>query len=204
METENRPEQKDSRPLYVVIQKEDLERICERAAQVGAKTAIDKVDSERNAEKLRVMDKRLHNTDMLLRNYQMFKLNLKESISSISEAQDDYDVQEILSLMDSRTSGDITVESIAKSKAKTAVIIDHIDTMLEIYKAFCDKSDDDLDYRRYSILMDRYINDPSLTITEIAKKYNVSKESVYGDLKIAKERMAALIFGIDGMNIRRR
>ena len=34
---------------------------------------------------------------------------------------------------------------------------------------------------------------------EIAAKYNMSKESVYSDLRISEERLTALVFGVDGL-----
>ena len=40
-----------------------------------------------------------------------------------------------------------------------------------------------------------------MTVKEIAKKWNMSKENVYSDLKIATERLSALIFGVDGLNL---
>ena len=36
-------------------------------------------------------------------------------------------------------------------------------------------------------------------IAEISKKFSVSKVTVYEDIKIAKERLSSLFFGIDGL-----
>lgn len=38
-----------------------------------------------------------------------------------------------------------------------------------------------------------------MTIAEISKKFSVSKVTVYEDIKIAKERLSSLFFGIDGL-----
>lgn len=187
--------------VYVVILKEDLERICEKAAEVGSRTAVDKLKEEEKAEGKRRHDRRLHNTELLLRNYHMFKLSVADSVYTVKQLEEE-NANGILQLMSDRADADITIESIKQSKLKTAAIVAHIDKMLEIYQIYCERSSDELDQRRYETLMDRYIATPALTAPEIAEKQCVSKESVYSDLKIAKERMAALIFGIDGMNVR--
>jgi len=36
---------------------------------------------------------------------------------------------------------------------------------------------------------------------EIAKKQNISIRSVYEDIKVATERLSALILGVDGLNV---
>lgn len=188
------------RPKYVVISQEDLEALCDRVTKVAADTALDTYRNERAAESGRSRDRRLHNTELLLRNYHMFELSYQNSVTSLSQVRSDDSVQEILSLMDSRDCGDITVESITESVGKTATILAHINKMLDLYRVSCEQSDDDLDIRRYEVLMDRYIREPSLTIQEIADKQHINERSVYQDLKIAKERLSALIFGIDGVS----
>lgn len=44
--------------------------------------------------------------------------------------------------------------------------------------------------------------EPVLTVKEIAAKHNMSKENVYSDLRVAEERLTALIFGVDGLKVR--
>lgn len=71
-----------------------------------------------------------------------------------------------------------------------------------IYRAYCEKSSNILDIRRYEVVYDMYIAEESLTVKDIAKKKSMSKENVYSDLKIATERLSALIFGVDGLSVR--
>lgn len=193
-------DQNDQQRVYVVISQEDLDRICEKAAEVGSKTAVNKLKEEEKINSKRRHDRRLHNTDILLRNYRMFKLSVEEAVYSTKQLEEE-NAQGILQLMSDRSDPEITIDAIRESKIKTATIVAHIDKMLHIYRIFCDESQDDLDRRRYETLVDKYITNPALTVQEIADKQSTSKELVYKDLKIAKERMAALIFGIDGMNV---
>lgn len=192
--------QPEVQKTYISITKEDLQALCDRAADTAARVAIEKFLEKNQKDKEHRHDRRLHNTDMLLRNYHMFKLSIEDAVYTVKQLEEE-NAGGILSLMDDRDDTDITIESIKKSKIKTAAIVAHIDKMLDVYKIYCEQSSDELDQRRYEVLYDRYIADPPCTVTEIAEKQVMSKESVYIDLKIAKERMAALIFGIDGMNI---
>ena len=94
---------------------------------------------------------------------------------------------------------EVIVDAIKRSATRTAIIITHIDTMLDIFQAYCEKSNNGLDSRRYEVLYDMYIIDKPLAVREIAKKQNMSKENVYLDAKIAIERLSALLFGVDGL-----
>lgn len=186
--------------MSISMTEEDMKDLCDQVAEVAARVALETYQEKCRKDKKRRHDRRLHNTELLLRNYHMFKLSVKDAVYSVKQLEDE-NANGILSLMDDRDDTDITIESIKKSKVRTAAIVSHIDKMLEVYRIYCEQSYDELDQRRYEVLYDRYIVDPGLTVTDIAEKQYISKESVYGDLKIAKERMAALIFGIDGLNI---
>lgn len=198
MDQTNDTTKMESKNVYVVISKADLLEICSRASKVGAEAGIEAYKAQQKEEGARIKDRRYHNTEILLRNYHLFRISLSQSIYDIHQISDDVTAQDILNMMENRDT-DTTVESIKQSTAKTAVIIKHIDRMLDLYRVACEQSGDDVAQRRYHVLCDRYIADPGLSIDEIADKYCVSKVSIYGDLKAAKEQMSALIFGIDGI-----
>lgn len=186
---------------YYVMSEDQLREIVRVAGEAGGKAALQKLETESKALRKRMHARRFHNTELLLRNYNMFKLSVVNAVYSIKQIEEEQSANEILSLMMDRDDDEFLLQSVKASKAKTIMIIKHIDTMLDIYKVHCERSSDELDERRYSVLMDRYINDPALSVKEIAEKYFISKESVYSDLKIAKERLSALIFGVDGVSM---
>ena len=66
------------------------------------------------------------------------------------------------------------------------------------YRIYCGKLSEK-DKRRYKVIKLLYISKQSMNITEISKKFSVSKVTIYEDLKIAKERLSSLFFGIDGL-----
>jgi hypothetical protein len=72
--------------------------------------------------------------------------------------------------------------------------------MFGLYHTYCEKSsNNELELRRYNVVWDMYMASQPLRAKDIATKYKMSKESVYSDLKVALERLTALIFGIDGL-----
>ena len=114
-------------------------------------------------------------------------------------AEDD-DVNEILNLMSEwAKEEDTTIESIKKSAAKTKLIMDHVDEMLRIYKAACERSKKPEDMRRYSVLYDYYVGDEEFTLEELADRHGVELRTVYRDLRDATARLTALIFGVEGV-----
>ena len=94
--------------------------------------------------------------------------------------------------------GKVIVESIKTSAKRTAIMVQHIDKMLDVYRIYCSKLSEK-DKRRYKIIKALYISKTPMTIAEISKKFSVSKVTVYEDIKIAKERLSSLFFGIDGL-----
>lgn len=55
--------------------------------------------------------------------------------------------------------------------------------------------------RRYEAVWDMYMADNTLSVKEIAEKQNISIRNVYDDIKVAIERLSALIFGVDGLKV---
>jgi predicted DNA-binding protein (UPF0251 family) len=72
--------------------------------------------------------------------------------------------------------------------------------MIQMYQIYAERTGDEVQMRRYEVLIDRFIADPVLSPKEIALKYNISKPLVYKDIEDAKEKIAALIFGIDSIH----
>ena len=178
----------------------DLKHIYEQAAVIGAREAMKKYDNERKREHGKRTDKRLRNTKLLLRNYRMLKKHAENSV--FSRMQMEESAFDILESMMSNHDNEVIINSIKESAARTAVMVSHIDTMLSLYAVFCEKSPNhDIEQRRYDVLWDMYMAEDTLSAKEIAEKQNMSKENVYKDIRVAIERLSALIFGVDGLNV---
>lgn len=187
-------------PRLVVLTDEELKGIYEKAAAIGAREAMKKFEQERKKEFGQRTDRRLRNTKLLLRNYRMLKEHAENSV--FSRAQMNESAFDILETMMSSYDNDMVIDSIKKSAERTAIMVSHVETMIGLYSAFCDKSPNrEIERRRYDVVWDMYMAEDTMSAKEIAEKQNMSKENVYADLRVAVERLTALIFGVDGLKV---
>lgn len=199
-DTEKKPKPEEQKSVMLSLSREELAAIAKEAAEIGARTALETMEQEKKKMHSKAADRRLHNTKLLLRNYRMLKDNSENSIFGRSQMEES--AADILCSMMNLYDDEVIVDAIKRSATRTAIMVSHIDTMMEIYQAYCEKSSNTLDIRRYEVVYDMYIAEECLTVKEIAKKKSMSKENVYSDLKIATERLSALIFGVDGLSVR--
>lgn len=191
----------DNNQGIVVLRKEDLAAMYHDAAQIGAKAALDKLEEERKKQVVKVKDRRLHNTKLLLKNYRFLSISADNAIYSkqqIKECATDI----LADVMDIRDD-EVIIESIKRSKSRTAIIVAHIDQMLSLYEVYCQQSKKECERRRYDIIFDYYISDEKMSIGQIADKMCLVRQTVYNDIKAAEMALSALLFGIDGIKIDR-
>lgn len=191
-------EQTQEEKQFVILSREDLAAMQREAAQIGARTALERLEEEKKKLHSKAADRRLHNTKLLLRNYRMLKDNSENSIFGKSQMEES--AADILCSMMNLYDDEVIVDAIKRSATRTAIMVTHIDTMIGLYQVYCEKSASDLDMRRYEVIYDMYIAEETLSVKQIAKKQNMSRESVYTDIKIAIERLSALLFGVDGLS----
>lgn len=184
----------------ILMNKEELAAMQQAAAETGAKAALQTLEEEKRKMNKGNKDRRLRNTKLLLRNYRMLKISSEESVYSRSQIKES--AADVLCSMMNMYNDEVIVDAIKRSASRTAIMVSHIDTMLGLYRAYCEKNYNELDLRRYEVIYDLYIKKEPMTVIAIAKKQNMSKENVYSDVKIAVEMLSALIFGVDGLNAR--
>ena len=140
----------------------------------------------------------VNSAKMLLKNYRRFK---KMTVSSVygKDTSTNETLVELLELMQGiYHSGELEVVSIKDRVARTELMIEHIDAMLEVYKKDCNRSPES--QRRYRIIYWMYLSeDESKTAEDIAEMENVVVRTVFRDIKTAYEELAVLFFGIDGV-----
>lgn len=187
--------------IFFTITPKQLKDIYEKAAAIGAQEAIKAYEIQRKKEYSGRTDRKLRNTKLLLRNYHMLKEHAENSVFGRTQMEES--ALDILESMMSIYDNEIIIESIKRSATRTAIIVSHIETMLGLYAAYCDKAPNrEIEMRRYEVVWDMYMADSTLSAREIAKKQNMSKDNVYADLRVATERLTSLIFGVDGLNVR--
>ena len=185
----------------VALTHEQLKDIYEKAAAIGANEALKMFKQERKKEQGKRANRRLRNTKLLLRNYHMLKEHAENSVFGRTQMEES--AMDILESMMSIYDNEVIIESIKRSATRTAVIVSHIETMFDLYAVYCDKAvNKHIEKRRYEVLWDMYMAEDTLSVKEVAKKQHVSRDTVYTDQRMAIEKLTALIFGVDGLNVR--
>lgn len=180
--------------------------IAEIAAEAGAKAAMEMLERERQRDRAELADRRLRNTKLLLRNYRVFRLHVENAVYEC-DAEEYESADDILAdLMMPGRDNRLFVESIKKSVARTAVIVRHMETMMQLYQTYCHTTGNEEDQRRWRVINALYICDltdgEACTVDKLAKEEGVVKRTIYKDIDNACERIAALMFGIDGLRRR--
>ncbi|MEG2621433.1 MAG: hypothetical protein RSC06_00910 [Clostridia bacterium] len=171
------------------ISKEDAQYVAELAIREYQK-ASDRSKKERH-------DRNLRNTKKLMRIYPLLRAHSNSSIAELSSICDDEAIDVLLQMMSANGSGDVKVESIQRSAARTRIMIDHIDTMLEVFQLESERSRRDEARRRYRVLSSMYLDDKRMDADQIADREGIDKRTVYKDIDFACERLSYYIFGID-------
>lgn len=166
------------------------------AAEAGAKAALERWEKEKEKAVAEKKDRRLHNTRILLQNYRRFREHAANAVFEVGQL--DESVFDILDLMQ-RHESNMFVDSIKKSVARTVMLVDHIDTMLGLYRVYCENSSKPEDARRWRVIHGKYIAEHEKTVLDLAEQENVADRTIRRDIEEACEHLAALFFGIDGI-----
>lgn len=179
----------------------ELEAIARLASETAVESYRKELErqQEQDGKARRERHHRVVNSaKMLLKNYRRFK---KMTVSSVygKDTSTNETLVELLELMQGiYRSGELEVVSIKDRVARTELMIEHIDAMLEVYKKDCNRSPEG--QRRYRVIYWMYLSeDESKTAEDIAEMENVVVRTVFRDIKTAYEELAVLFFGIDGV-----
>ena len=178
----------------------------EEIIEIATKTAISVYDQQKKAELKEKHDKRLRSTKMLLENYRNFSSYNDNAVSNLYDAlKIDEDIYDVLELMEGRekVSSDIKIDSIEKGVLRTKIMMAHVDAMLEIYHKHCQSSPYPEEMRRYRVVYGLYIGEEEKRVEQIAEEECCDIATVYRDKKNAITKLTALIFGIDGIMLKR-
>ena len=165
---------------------------------------IDRLREEETATAKAKFDRKKANTKLLLRSYRSLVDHCESSTYTASQVdvESGLSLAEILDFINENASDKLKVESIRQSAVRTKIIVDHIDTMIDLYRAYCDKSPKDEDRRRYRVIYWLYLDSEPKTATDLAEEEFTDKRTIYRDVNMAVEQLTALFFGVDGLNLR--
>lgn len=179
----------------------ELEAIVRLASETAVESYRKELERQQEQDGKARRERRhrvVNSAKMLLKNYRRFK---KMTVSSVygKDTSTNETLVELLELMQGiYRSGELEVVSIKDRVARTELMIEHIDAMLEVYKKDCNRSPEG--QRRYRVIYWMYLSeDESKTAEDIAEMENVVVRTVFRDIKTAYEELAVLFFGIDGV-----
>lgn len=175
------------------------EQIIQIAAEAGAKAALEAWEKQKQKEVKDRRDRRLWNTRLLLKNYQLLKDHCENAVCSQSQVPESESAIDILNSVDGLDK-DTYIESIKRSVSRTKTIIAHIDKMMELYKVYCDTSHKAEEPRRYRVIIAAYLEKPKPTIQAICQREGIDLRTYYRDNRDASITLGALFFGIDGLS----
>ena len=178
----------------------------EEVIKIATETAISVYDQQKKAEAKEKHDKRLRSTKMLLENYRSFSSYNDNAVINLYDAlKIDEDIYSVLELMEGRerTSSEVKIDSIEKGVLRTKIMMAHVNAMLDIYKRNCENSPYPEEMRRYRVIYGMYLGDKEKKAEQIAEEECCDIATVYRDKKNAITKLTALIFGIDGIMLKR-
>lgn len=176
----------------VVLSKEQLKAITEAASQV----AIEKYRQEEERVAIERRDKRLYNTRLLMEKYRGMVEYSKSAVYDATQIEDNYDFLSLMDMMkDGRDNYTLTVHSIQERAGTVAIIIYHINRMLEYYEARCKRSGKAEIMRKYEVVKKLYLDENETTVQDIADEMFVDISTVYKYNRAAMQDLSALFFG---------
>ena len=172
--------------------------MLEHAARIAADTAIDKYKSEQEAHRKSISDRKFKNTKLLLRQYRSLRDYAENAVYGTEQLED----FNIIELMSGVTDADkFKVQSVQNQVAYTKTIMQHVETMLHIYKMKCTSSGKDEVCRRWRVIECMYLTgDSRPEISSIAANEMIDGRTVYKDIDKACDELSNLIFGLDLTN----
>jgi len=135
---------------------------------------------------------KLRNTRLLLDHYNYFKDHIDESIYC-SDQMETIDI--IAEIENCR--GSINIQSIKKSAHKTFVIMAHIDSMIDLYQTWCDRSGE-TEQRRLRVMRMFFFD--KLKVPDILQAEFISESTFYRDIDSSVNKLSSLIFGIEAVH----
>jgi hypothetical protein len=166
----------------------------EMAAQKGAEVALKEFFKLKKIIIQEYVDKRFHNTELLLKHYRGLVAHKNDAVYSREKAI------QILGEIDYEDEK-VSFESIKKSAERTTIVVAHIDKMMKDFYVLASSEEPEL-LRGYKILMSLYVDDEKKSPEEICFAMSVTQRTFYRNKKAAIQFLSAIVFGIDGVKFR--
>lgn len=172
-----------------------LDKIIEIGVQAGVREALDRLGREKEERRKGRYDRRLRNTDLLLKNYKTFIAHCNAAIYTSKQLAANNAIDILDEIEDSDE--EVYVQSIMRTKERTAIIVKHIKKVLDYYR-YISRRELELE-RRCNVVFGIYID--RKTYRQLAEEFYCSTKTIERDRKEAIEELSVLIFGVDGLKL---
>lgn len=168
----------------------DIEKITKLSTEVATKTYYElaKQENAQLGRKLR------HNTIKLLKHYSQLQSYVDNAISDSTQAEDIWLNELLADMFDDNSI--VRVNAIVKSKEKTALMMRHVNNMLDIYAEKCSAKQ----FKYCECMRRYYINGE--TLEQIAESFPEQPDVRTIKRYIARgiEELSVLLWGVIGLN----
>jgi len=172
------------------LNEKEREKLTRWAPEVATKTYYElaKQENAQLGRKLR------HNTIKLLKHYSQLQSYVDNAITDSTQAEDIWLNELLIDMFDDKSV--VKVNAIVKSKEKTALMMRHVNNMLDIYAEKCSTKQ-----FKYCECMRRYYIDGE-TLEEIAESFPEKPDVRTIKRYIARgiEELSVLLWGVIGLN----
>lgn len=173
-------------------------QIIRLGTEIGTQTALDTLKKEKEERFKQKFSRRLRNVRALFREYRKLKAFCENAVYKKSK-ENATDILEDLEQFE--YDDELYIESIKKSTERTYVIINHVDTMINVYRILCEQNKKPEMLRKYNVINEIYLSQDGKTVEDLADELHVSTRSIYNDIDDAARAITPLIFGVDGMKV---
>ena len=140
-----------------------------------------------------------HNAKKLLKNYSKF-VNHHEIAQFTAGTLIDKDLIDTLNYkMQDGAIDDVYIKSLIQTKERTAIMLNHINRVLDFYEYTAIKENSVKGQRLSKVVRMTYIE--NMTAEQISDKLNIERRTVFRDLNAALEDLGPLLFGVDAVKI---
>lgn len=136
-------------------------------------------------------NKVLHNVKILLKHYPDLKAHAENAITDIQECIEFNNS----SYLNFEEIDEIYIENLKRSRGKTIIMINHIDSCLEILKSKCKKEYKGT--RKYKAFESYYLEGKKME--DIGEELKTTKQNVSKWIKSLEESLSSIMFGVDGV-----
>jgi hypothetical protein len=168
--------------------------------EIAKAAAIEALKLQKTEERQRIRKNRFHNTELLLNNY----LSLVESYeNAVDKASEIEEITETYNFKDIDLD-DIIIQSIRRSKIRTKVMINQIDTCLERLRI---KMIAKGQPEKVEVIEKLYLDSKKITVQWSDRITMVAAEIPCGESSVRRWRnemideLSILLFGVDGLRL---